>query len=61
MDPTMIDAANEIAASELAKRYFKKNRELEREIARLRTRIEDNSADVEISRGRFTLIREART
>jgi hypothetical protein len=53
----MIECANSLAAGELAKRYWQKIREQEREINRLRALLQPSTADIEITQGRcFRLI-----
>lgn len=57
MDAPMIEHANNIAAGELAKRYWHRIREQEREINRLRALLQPDTADIEITQGRrFRLI-----
>lgn len=57
MNAPMIEHANNIAAGELAKRYWHRIREQEREINRLRALLQPDTADIEITQGRrFRLI-----
>lgn len=53
----MIECTNSLAAGELAKRYWHRIREQEREINRLRALLQPDTADIEITQGRrFRLI-----